>query len=440
MSNRKPKVLLIAEAANPEWVSVPLEGWSHSKAIAELVDAHMVTHVRNEEAIRKVGWGDAQFTALDNESVARPVHNANEWLRKVTGLGWTFTTATASLSFYKFEHELWKAFGPRITNHEFDLVHRITPLSPTIPSFFMAKRCRAVGVPFVWGPVNGGVPWPPGFGNVQRAEGEWLSYVRNAHKLLPGFHRTRRDATALIAGSRSAWEQFAGFHDKCVYIPENAVAEERFTAQAQPQGDGPLRIAFVGRLVPYKGADMLLEAAAPLIREGKLVVDIIGDGPEMGRLKQIRETEDLGPGALLEGWLPHRELQHRLAKAQVFGFPSIREFGGTVCLEAMVLGLVPVVVGYAGPDELVTDQTGIRVPIGNRSSVVAGFRAAFEQLLAKPERLRELSTASRDRVKNHFTWRAKAAQTVQVYRWVLGERGKPDFGMPLPDDPAASQS
>ena len=39
------RALLIAEACNPQMVSVPLEGWSHARAIASLVDTHLVTRV-----------------------------------------------------------------------------------------------------------------------------------------------------------------------------------------------------------------------------------------------------------------------------------------------------------------------------------------------------------------------------------------------------------
>jgi glycosyltransferase involved in cell wall biosynthesis len=268
---------------------------------------------------------------------------------------------------------------------------------------------------------------------VQHAEGEWLSYVRDAYKLLPGYRSTRENAAALIMGSRATWEQFEGYHDRCVYIPENAIDPERFPGVAPKFEDGPLRVAFVGRLVPYKGADMLIEAAAPLVREGKVTIDIIGDGPEMQRLRELRRDLGVEAGVLLDGWVPHDQLRDRLMLANVLGFPSVREFGGGVVLEAMAAGLVPIVVDYAGPSELVTPETGIRVPLSNREGVVTGFRAALTHLLDAPHLISEFSEKARKRVLSAFTWQKKAEQTLEVYRWVLGERDKPDFGMPFPD-------
>jgi glycosyltransferase involved in cell wall biosynthesis len=428
------RVLLIAEAANPEWASVPLVGWSHCAAIAKLTDAHVVTQVRNREAFLRAGWReDVDFTSIDSEAAARPLWRFDRLLRSATGLGWTATTALAALPYYYFEHLVWRRFGARIQSGEFALVHRVTPLSPTTPST-IAARCRAAGVPFLWGPINGGVAWPSEFADRRRAEGEWLSYVRAAYKLLPAYRATRRNAAALLVGSRATWEQLpAADHPRCLYIPENGIDPRRFDRRVEGPARSPLRLAFVGRLVPYKGADMLLEAAAPLLRAGLVEVDVIGDGPEMPRLRALVEAEGLGAGVRLDGWVDNKILQDRLVGSDVFAFPSIREFGGAVVLEAMALGLVPIVVDYGGPGELVTDATGFRVPMGTRSEIVARFRAIIGDLAANPGGIRAMGDRARERALSSFTWDAKARQTVSAYRWVLGRGPKPDLRCPGPD-------
>jgi glycosyltransferase involved in cell wall biosynthesis len=426
------RVLLIAEAANPEWTSVPLVGWSHATALSRITDAHLVTQVRNRDAIVRAGLPAKSFTCIDSEAIAGAMYRLGARLRGGAGKGWTTLMAAASVSYYYFERILWKEFGSRICAREFDIVHRITPLSPTVPSLIAAK-CRRAGVPFVLGPLNGGVPWPRQFEAERRREKEWLSYMRGAYKLLPGYDSMRESAAAILIGSRDTWKQMPSrFRDKCVYIPENAIDPARFSARVSGEAGTPLRAAFVGRLVPYKGADMLVEAAGPLVREGKLVLDIIGDGPEMPRLRELVANEKLGEKVALPGWIEHARLQERLCRSDIFAFPSIREFGGGVVLEAMALGLMPVVVDYGGPTELIAPETGMAVPIGTRAQVIKGFRDVLTRLCANPAGIRPIGERARARVFRDFTWDAKARQVLEVYRWVLGERGKPEHAELFP--------
>ena len=431
-----PRVLIIAEAANPDWVSVPLEGWAHSQALAQLAKVHLVTQIRNRNAITQAGLREGvDFTAIDSERVAKPLRRVVDIIRGGEGKGWTTVSAMEALPYYYFEQLVWKTFKKELQSRQFDLVHRITPLSPTRPSL-LAQQCARIGVPFVMGPLNGGVPWPKQFNQARRREHEWLSYLRDVYKLLPGFQSTRRSAAAIIIGSRDTFKQMPLIYQrKSVYIPENAIDPARFTVSRQGPVRTPLQVAFLGRLVPYKGADMLLEAAAPLIRDGKVFVDIIGDGPQRDQLRQIVEREQISAGVRIDGWVAHDQVQHRLIGSDLFAFPSIREFGGAVVLEAMALGLTPLVIDYGGPAELVTAETGFKMPMASREQIVLNLRQMLTRISDDPDPLQQMGQRARQRVFDLFTWSAKARQTLEVYRWVLGERAhKPNFGMPLPEN------
>jgi glycosyltransferase involved in cell wall biosynthesis len=414
-------VLIIAEAANPEWTSVPLIGWSLSQALAKVTDVHLVTHVRNRDAIVRQGLLEGRdFTAIDNEKIASPLYSFAEKLRGGSGKGWTTSTAFSSIAYYSFEAETWRQFSGRIHAGEFDLVHRITPLSPTSQSL-IAKRLAKIGVPFIIGPLNGGLPWPPNFKGRQYAEREWLSSVRWLYKLMPAYRSTRRFSSRIIVGSQFTYQDMPNWaKSKCVYVPENGVDFEKIGAPRSQFPSTPLRAAFVGRLVAYKGVDVLLEAAKDVLINGKLDLHIIGDGPERRSLGVMTKTLGIESAVRFHGWLPHSEAQQKLGACDMLILPSIREFGGGVVVEAMALGVPPLVADYGGPAELVDDTTGIKVQFTDKQSLVDGMRGAIELIVGSPALLSGLGFAARKKVVETLTWAAKANQICRIYDDVLG--------------------
>lgn len=416
----RPRVLVIAEAANPEWVSVPLVGWSLAQALRDVADVHLVTQVRNREAILRAGLTEGtDFTAIDSEAVMKPMWALAEKLRMGDGKGWTTLQAISALTYPYFERLVWRQFGAELRSGAYDIVHRVTPLSPTTVSPLARKVARA-GVPFVLGPLNGGVPWPAGFDAERRREKEWLSYIRSAYKLLPGRAATLDAASAILAGSRhTASEMPARVQSKVLHLPENGIDPARFSGRAAPPSDGPLRGCFVGRLVPYKGADMLIDAARPLLEAGTLTLDIVGDGPMRAELEAMAPA-----GVTFHGWQAHEDVQSILGQAHLLTFPSIREFGGGVVLEAMALGVAPLIVDYAGPGELVSPGLGYKVPVGPRAAIVSGFRAELTRLTTARADIAATASRARAHVQEHFLWSSKARQIAQVYDWCLpGPRG-----------------
>jgi glycosyltransferase involved in cell wall biosynthesis len=174
---------------------------------------------------------------------------------------------------------------------------------------------------------------------------------------------------------------------------------------------------------------MLIAAAADLLRSGRMTLDIIGDGPMLGQLMDQAKTLDCETGLTFHKWIPHAEVQSILSRSHILSFPSIREFGGGVVLEAMALGVVPVIVDYAGPGELVTAETGFKVPCGNRAEITAAFSETLDRLSDDPASLATLAQNAKKRVDDFFLWSRKAEQVRQVYDWVLTNKAhqKPDI-------------
>jgi glycosyltransferase involved in cell wall biosynthesis len=427
-TSHRYRVLVIAEAANPEWTSVPLIGWELSRALARIVNVHLVTHIRNREAIVKHGLIEGtDFTAIDNERIASPLNRMAEKLRGGRGKGWTTSTAFSSIAYYSFEREIWRKFRDRIRAGEFDLVHRVTPLSPTSQSL-IAKRLWKLDVPFVIGPLNGGVPWPKKFKDRQYREREWLSSLRFLYKLMPGYRSTRKFSAKIIVGSRFTRNDMPRWaREKCVYIAENGVDAAQVKKLTQRVPSLPLQVAFVGRLVAYKGADMLLESAKEFLAARKLDLHVIGDGPERSSLEAMVQDFGIEEAVHFHGWLPHADVLQRLRNCDMFVLPSIREFGGGVVVEAMALGVTPIVADYGGPAELVKQETGIKVAFHDKNSLVENMRQAIELVLRSPSILAKLGNAARNDVVKNLTWDAKAIQIVSVYKFAIGGRctGKP---------------
>src|SRR5207253_4566954 len=155
-----------------------------------------------------------------------------------------------------FEWRAWRKLWTRIMAGEFDVFLRVSPISSVLPSPF-AFFLRRGPIPFVIGPINGGLPWPPGFSQASEQK-EWISNLMSFYRFLPFARSTYRNAAAIIAGSSHTYNEFAAYREKLFFVPGengiNAVLYTR-TSHSSPRSD-KLDLIFVGSLVPYKGCDL----------------------------------------------------------------------------------------------------------------------------------------------------------------------------------------
>ena len=97
----------------------------------------------------------------------------------------------------------------RIWGGDFDVVLRVSPINSVMPSPF-AFFLRKGPIPFVIGPINGGLPWPKGFSQADRQkQQDTVAGLRNCYRFLPFARSTYQRATAIIAGSSQTYHEFS---------------------------------------------------------------------------------------------------------------------------------------------------------------------------------------------------------------------------------------
>ncbi|MGR3782673.1 MAG: glycosyltransferase, partial [Albimonas sp.] len=343
---------------------------------------------------------------------------------------WSTSMIMAYLPYLAFEREAWKRFRGELTAGAFDIVHRITPMTPTLPSW-IAGRGKAA---FVIGPLNGNLAWPAFFAEEQAREREGLRRLRDLYKVLPYARSTYRKADAVLAAFRHTVDDLdAADPAKIVIFPEVGYDEEIFhpgdraTADPADPDAGRTRFLFVGRMVPYKMPEVLVRAMAASPTLQRHLLHFVGDGPETPRLKALVEAHGLQDCVRFEGRRTQAEVADWMRRADVFAFPSIRELGAGVVVEAMACGMINLVVDYGAPGALVRDDRGLRVPLGPMEALVEGFRTGMERCVAMPpEERAAMRAAACAYAEAKLRWPAKAEATMEVYRAVLS-------GAPMPD-------
>jgi glycosyltransferase involved in cell wall biosynthesis len=181
------------------------------------------------------------------------------------------------------------------------------------------------------------------------------------------------------------------------------------------------RIAVVGRLIPIKGHDVLLEAVARLAPGlPGLEVEIAGAGPLDAELRA--RASALGVDGVVR-FLGHRPAGDVMEQAAIVAVPSFGEGFGMVALEAMERGRAVVASDVGGLPEIVVDGvTGVLVPPADPGALASALGA----LAGDPDRARALGAAGRARVHEAFTQERCTSRTEELYRAVLRRKGRPE--------------
>jgi len=331
--------------------------------------------------------------------------------RLPTGLrtiAWAITQMERQAAMVPVARRLVREFG-------IEVVHQPIGISPVIPSLM-----TRLGAPVVMGPLNGGMELPPGF---QDRDSALYALTKAARPVVAAvtnqLSRGRKEAALVLVGNdrtRSLLPRSVRW--RTLEFPEPWAVDREQPSEdgaAAPDPTGPVRFLFVGRLVAWKGVDILLDAFALVRQRIPAHLEIAGDGPE--RAKLIEQAAGIAGGTEVSfpGWLAPAECTRRMQACDVFVSPSLQEPGGNAVLEAMAFGRPVVATAWGGHLSTMDSTTGVLVDVTSRATLVQGIADAMVNLAGDPALRSRLGEASRRRVAAQYDWDALVNRLLGIY-------------------------
>ena len=190
-------------------------------------------------------------------------------------------------------------------------------------------------------------------------------------------------------------------------------------------------LVFAGRIQPLKGPDIVLHAAAELLRSrpslaGRLVVVFVGGPSGAGRqdpdgLEQLAARLGLSGLVRLEPPCPQPELAQWYRAATLVMVPSYSESFGLVAMEAQACG-TPVVAAAVGGLRIAVRHGYSGVLVDSRDP--GHYARAVRDLIAAPASLARLARGAREHA-SRFGWSATVDSLLQLYATVTAEAAAP---------------
>ncbi len=323
----------------------------------------------------------------------------------------------------------WPVFSRHVRNwlkdarargEAFDVAHQLMPQAARY-----ASPLHKSGIPYVIGPLGGALDTPeafrdeagsaPAFTRMRQLDGfrfrhdPWLRASYADADLVLGVAPYVRDVLGDIPLRRFEPVLELGADDIAPKVARNG------TPRA-------LRLLHVGRGVRTKGLRDAIRALDHLRDLPGITLTSAGDGEELAPCRAEVQRLGLEDRVTFLGRRPRDEIETLYQTHDVFCFPSFREPAGGVLYEAMRHGLPVITAARGGPDWIVDDSCGLRIPVTEPGDFARRIAQAARALALDPGRREALGENAHAKIARDGLWPHKADRMVDLYQGIVAPR------------------
>lgn len=397
------RILLTAINCKPNSGSEEALGWSNLIGYAELgYEITMITASYN----RRDCEANEQFK--DYSSRIRMIYiKYPEFLK-----GWKESRLRSNIWNAYFQKKAYKVALELIKEGNDYAYCRHVSWASLIQKTYMYK----LPIPFIFGPVGGGEIKPH---NIE-AQYTIKETIKEKIREIIIFYSTHRpywydmlNKTKLVLVTTEETGALIPLKYKKkvvvqqgISIPKNEIKNKEHSSNTDK-----FKIIMSGRMLPWKGFDLGIEAICGLLNRGyDLSLEIYGGGAEQ-KVQQLKNKSGqwLNTHIVFHGNVPKNKMLEAYESGSCLLNTSYHDSGCYVVLEAMAHELPVICVNTGGPKVLTDKYSAIRIEPNKRTVMVYEIEKAIELLLNDPEKCRTFGVCARKRVENF--WETKASMS-----------------------------
>ena len=401
------KVLLVGHACGPDRGSEPGLTWNWALSLSRHHQVHVLTHPQLRPEI------EAYMSKNPNANLEFCWVNLPSWPSWIDPWRPERNNRGIRLHYLIWQWLAYREAARMHERHNFDIVHHVSWGTVSAPPLLWR-----LSIPFVWGPVGGGMTTPRNFRHYFGGDAsmEWLRTLRI--RLLPWapfLRKAVKKSAMLVATNRETARimKKAGAGD-VRHCYDNATPARLLSDQMPCRSsNGEMKLLWAGSLEPRKALRLGIEALAQLT-DAPVRLLVAGDGPLRNELVSL--TRELGVGDRVEflGTLAWTAMPSLFSSADAFLFTSLRDSCPSVALEAMSQALPIITLDHQGVSGLVPEEAGVKVPVTTPTSTVAALAEGIRLLANSPETRLKMGAAGWNFARSQ-TWERRAAEMTEWY-------------------------
>lgn len=411
MTSKRAPVLLIAYACRPGESSEREVGWRWANLISRRHDVTVFTRATHRPYIEAA----LAARAADDPAPEFIYFDLPAWAT------W-FKKGERGLYLY---YALWSLFGMlhmRRLNRDgrWQITHFLTFGTLLWPQFTFLMNTA-----YLLGPVGGGERIPLSLRKSFKLGGQMKIVVRgimqNLLFLNPVYRANLSRANKIFARTRETYDLIPSRHRaKTELLLETALSPCLIRHRAPRRENVRFEIVSVGRLITSKFNPLMLEALAAFkaVWNKPFHVTIIGDGPERARLEAQRDKLGLSEVHFV-GKKPSSEVLASLRRSDAYFSTTMKEAGTWAFFEAIVCYVPIVCLKVNGPDMIVGDGCGIKVPPIGYEQTRAALADGLLALARDPELRARYAVSALAHIEHTFSWDEVARRIDVAYGALL---------------------